>query len=42
MVTISTIEGGIVSTNNNKFNNIALAIRSHGWARDVDLKFKEH
>ena len=37
---ISTIEGGIVSTNNNKFNNIALAIRSHGWARDVDLKFK--
>tara|TARA_B110000259_G_scaffold88879_1_gene103339 strand:+ start:133 stop:1302 length:1170 start_codon:yes stop_codon:yes gene_type:complete len=38
---ISTIEGGIVSTNDKNFYNIALAIRSHGWARDVDKKFKK-
>ena len=38
---ISTIEGGIVSTNDKIFYNIALAIRSHGWARDVDKKFKK-
>lgn len=37
---ISTIEGGMVSTNDKKFYNIALAIRSHGWARDVQKSFK--
>lgn len=37
---ISTIEGGMVSTKNNKFYNIALAVRSHGWARDMERKFK--
>lgn len=38
---ISTIEGGMISTNNNKFYNIALALRSHGWARDLENKFKK-
>lgn len=38
---ISTIEGGMVSTNNIKFYNIALAIRSHGWLRDVQNIFKK-
>ena len=37
---ISTIEGGMVSTRNNKFYNIALGIRSHGWSRDMEKKFK--
>ena len=33
---ISTIEGGMVSTNDKKFYNLSLAIRSHGWARDLE------
>ena len=33
---ISTIEGGLVSTNNKNLYNIFMAIRSHGWARDMD------
>ena len=37
---ISTIEGGMVSTKDKKFYNIALAIRSHGWARDVQKSFR--
>ena len=37
---ISTIEGGMVSTKNDKFYNIALAVRSHGWARDMGSEFK--
>ena len=37
---ISTIEGGMVSTKNKKFYNISLAVRSHGWARDMEKKFK--
>ena len=37
---ISTIEGGMVSTNDKKFYNISLAIRSHGWARDMQHAFK--
>lgn len=37
---ISTIEGGMVSTNDKNFYNVALAIRSHGWARDVQKSFK--
>lgn len=37
---ISTIEGGMVSTYNKKFYNISLAIRSHGWARDMEPKYK--
>ena len=30
----------MVSTKNEKFYNIALAVRSHGWARDRS-KFKK-
>ena len=37
---ISTIEGGMVSTNDKKFYNLSLAIRSHGWARDLEKKFR--
>ncbi len=37
---ISTIEGGMISTNNKKFYNLSLSIRSHGWARDVQKKFR--
>ena len=37
---ISTIEGGMISTKNRKFYNLALAIRSHGWARDMKKKFR--
>jgi CDP-6-deoxy-D-xylo-4-hexulose-3-dehydrase len=37
---ISTIEGGMVSTNDKKFYNLSLAIRAHGWARDVEKSFK--
>jgi CDP-6-deoxy-D-xylo-4-hexulose-3-dehydrase len=38
---ISTIEGGMVTTNDNKLYNIMLSIRSHGWARDVEDKYKQ-
>ena len=38
---ISTIEGGMVSTNDKKFYNISLSIRSHGWARDVENSFRK-
>jgi CDP-4-dehydro-6-deoxyglucose reductase, E1 len=38
---ISTIEGGMVSTKDKKFYNILLAIRSHGWARDVQKNFRK-
>ena len=37
---ISTIEGGMVSTNNKNFYNISLAVRSHGWSRDMQKNFK--
>jgi len=33
---ISTIEGGLVSTDNKLFNNILLLLRSHGWSKDLD------
>ena len=38
---ISTIEGGMVSTKNRELYNICLAIRSHGWARDVEKRYKK-
>ncbi len=38
---ISTIEGGMVSSSDRKFYNISLAIRSHGWARDVEKPFRK-
>lgn len=37
---ISTIEGGAVTTNDNKLYNLMLSIRSHGWARDIDNNYK--
>lgn len=33
---ISTIEGGLVSTNNRKFRDILLMLRSHGWSKDLE------
>ncbi len=33
---LSTIEGGLVSTNNKLFNDIMLMARSHGWGKDLD------
>lgn len=33
---LSTIEGGLVSTDNKKFNDILLLLRSHGWGKDLD------
>lgn len=35
---ISTIEGGMVSTNDDELYNILLSIRSHGWDRDLPEK----
>ncbi len=33
---LSTIEGGIVDTNNKELYDILLMLRSHGWAKDLD------
>jgi len=33
---ISTIEGGMVCTNNDDMYNILMSIRSHGWDRDLN------
>lgn len=33
---ISTIEGGMISTDNNTIYNILKSLRSHGWSRDLD------
>jgi len=38
---MSTIEGGMVSTNNKELKNILLSIRSHGWLRDLDEDVKQ-
>ena len=42
---ISTIEGGMVCTNDKEFADIIRMIRSHGWDRDLDqqtkLKYKK-
>ena len=37
---ISTIEGGMVVTDNFELYNIMLSIRSHGWSRDLNKNFK--
>jgi len=34
----STIEGGIVSTNNREFYNLLIMLRSHGWVSGLDPK----
>ena len=36
----STIEGGIITTNDKKLINILKMLRSHGWDRDLDVKDK--
>lgn len=36
---ISTIEGGMVTTNSRKLYNTMLSIRSHGWGRDVEPEY---
>lgn len=33
--TMSTIEGGVITTNNEEIYNILLQLRSHGWDRDL-------
>lgn len=33
---LSTIEGGMVCTDDDELNEILLQIRSHGWAKDLD------
>lgn len=32
----STIEGGLVSTNDRQFSDLLLMLRSHGWSKDLD------
>lgn len=38
---ISTIEGGLISTDDDELYNILLAIRSHGWDRDMTDENKQ-
>jgi CDP-4-dehydro-6-deoxyglucose reductase, E1 len=38
---ISTIEGGMVVTDDEKLYNLMLSIRSHGWGRDVSQKYHD-
>lgn len=35
---ISTIEGGMVSTDDKKFHDLLLMLRSHGWSKDLDFE----
>lgn len=35
---ISTMEGGMIATNNSKINDILLSIRAHGWTRNLNKK----
>ncbi|HMO50409.1 MAG TPA: DegT/DnrJ/EryC1/StrS aminotransferase family protein [Kiritimatiellia bacterium] len=37
---ISTIEGGMVCTNDRDLYNLFLSIRSHGWCRDIEEDYK--
>jgi len=39
---ISTIEGGIVCTNDSHLYNILLSLRSHGWTRDLDKSYRDY
>ena len=38
---ISTIEGGVISTNDVEIYNILKSIRSHGWDRDMDENHRD-
>jgi CDP-6-deoxy-D-xylo-4-hexulose-3-dehydrase len=37
---LSTIEGGIVVTDDDEFHRHLVALRSHGWARDLDPEIR--
>lgn len=37
---ISTIEGGMITTNDQKLYNVLLSTRSHGWSRDLDFNYR--
>lgn len=37
---LSTIEGGMVNTNDKKLYDLLLMLRSHGWGKDLDDKTK--
>jgi len=37
---MSTIEGGMVVTDDRKLYNLMLSIRSHGWGRDVEKSYR--
>jgi CDP-6-deoxy-D-xylo-4-hexulose-3-dehydrase len=34
----STIEGGMITTNSKEIYNLLLMLRSHGWARDLEIE----
>ena len=38
----STIEGGLVSTNNKEFYNLLIMLRSHGWVSGLDTKTRSN
>jgi|TARA_R110000744_G_scaffold27341_6_gene66851 CDP-6-deoxy-D-xylo-4-hexulose-3-dehydrase len=38
---ISTIEGGMICTDDDEFANLLKSLRSHGWARDMDTHTQE-
>lgn len=38
---ISTIEGGMIVTDDDKLHNLMVSVRSHGWARDVSPEFHD-
>tara|TARA_R100001079_G_C4443380_1_gene149996 strand:- start:645 stop:1796 length:1152 start_codon:yes stop_codon:yes gene_type:complete len=38
---MSTIEGGMISTDDREFYNLLLSMRSHGWLRDNEEYFRE-
>jgi CDP-4-dehydro-6-deoxyglucose reductase, E1 len=39
---ISTIEGGMVSTDDKELNDILLILRSHGWDKDLDSETQKN
>ena len=38
---LSTIEGGMVNTNDEHLYNLLLMLRSHGWGKDLDTQSRE-
>ena len=39
---ISTIEGGMISTDDKNYHNLLLMLRSHGWSKDLDASTHNH